>query len=71
VRYAIVIEKDSETGSYGAYAPDLPGCGVAADTLEEVVELIREAIQMHVELLRETGSEIPEPLTVVDYVEMA
>ncbi|MDX1992959.1 MAG: type II toxin-antitoxin system HicB family antitoxin [bacterium] len=71
MRYAIVIEKDSDTGSYGAYAPDLPGCGAAADTLEEVVDLIREAIQMHVELLRETGNEIPEPLTVVDYVEMA
>ncbi|MBC7871858.1 MAG: type II toxin-antitoxin system HicB family antitoxin [Chitinophagaceae bacterium] len=70
MRYAIIIEKDDDTGSYGAYAPDLPGCGAAADTLEEVIELFREAVQMHIELLRETGQPVPEPITRVDYVEM-
>lgn len=70
-RYAIVIEHDEDTGSYGAYAPDLPGCGAAADTPEEVLVLIREAIQFHVEGLRAEGLPIPQPMTTVEYVETA
>ncbi len=69
MRYAIVIERDEETGSYGAYAPDLPGCGAAADTLDEVQQLIREAIQFHIEGLRAEGLEAPEPTTIVEYIE--
>jgi predicted RNase H-like HicB family nuclease len=62
MRYAVVIEHDPETGAYGAYAPDLPGCGAAAATLEEVHMLIREAIQFHIEgLVDETPSiDLPE-----------
>jgi predicted RNase H-like HicB family nuclease len=69
MRYAIVIEHDETTKSYGAYAPDLPGCGAAAESLEEVIDLLREAIQFHIEGLREDGLPVPEPTTVVDYVE--
>jgi len=69
LRYAIVIEYDAETGSYGAYAPDFPGCGAAADTLDEVKLLIQEAIQFHLEGLVESGLPIPEPSTLVEYVE--
>jgi predicted RNase H-like HicB family nuclease len=69
LRYAIVIEKDETTGSYGAYAPDLPGCGAAADTLDEVEQLIREAVQFHLEGLRAEGLPIPEPVTKVEYIE--
>ncbi len=69
MRYAVIIEHDSETGSYGAYAPDLPGCGAAADTHEEVVQLIQEAIEFHLEGLREEGLPIPEPSTTVEYVD--
>lgn len=69
MRYAIVIEYDNETGSYGAFAPDLPGCGAAAETLDEVVALIREAIAFHIEGLRAEGLSVPEPTTTVDYVE--
>lgn len=47
MRYAIVIERGPT--SYGAYAPDLPGCVAAADTRDEVIRLIREAIQFHLE----------------------
>jgi predicted RNase H-like HicB family nuclease len=68
-RYAVIIERDEETGSYGAYAPDLPGCGAAADTPEEVLELIRETIQFHVEGLRSEGLSIPQPRTTIEYVE--
>lgn len=71
MRYAIVIEYDNKTDSYGAFAPDLPGCGAAAETLDEVVALIREAIGFHIEGLRAEGLSVPEPTTVVDYVETA
>jgi len=47
MRYAVVIEK-GET-SYGAYVPDLPGCVAVGETLEEVKQLITEAIEFHIE----------------------
>lgn len=56
-RYAVVIEQ-GET-SFGAYVPDLPGCVAAAQTVEEVERLIREAITFHIEGLRE--EELPVP----------
>jgi len=66
-RYAVVIEK-GET-SYGAYVPDLPGCVAVADTADEVERLIREAIQFHIEGLREDGAPVPEPTSRIEYVE--
>ena len=59
MKYAVVVEK-GET-SFGAYVPDLPGCIAAAETKEEVLQLIHEAIEFHVEGLREDGQPIPEP----------
>jgi predicted RNase H-like HicB family nuclease len=59
MRYAIVVE-NGET-AYGAYGPDLPGCVAAADTREEVIELIREVIEFHLEGLRADGEAIPKP----------
>ena len=67
MRYAVVIEK-GET-SYGAYVPDLPGCVAVGETREEVERLIREAIQFHLDGLREEGLPIPEPTSRVEYVE--
>lgn len=61
MKYAILIEKTDN--GYSAYAPDLPGCVAAADTRAEVEELIREAIVLHLESLREHGEPIPEPQT--------
>lgn len=57
--YAVVIEK-GET-SYGAYVPDLLGCVAVGETLEEVKALIEQAIQFHLEMLKEEGLLIPEP----------
>ena len=57
LRYAVVVEK-GET-SFGAYVPDLPGCIAAAETKEEVLRLIHEAIEFHVEGLREEASQFP------------
>ncbi len=59
MRYAVVIEKGAT--SYGAHVPDLPGCVAAANTREEVCELIREAIRLYVEALEEDGLPVPEP----------
>lgn len=58
--YAVVIEK-GET-SYGAYVPDLPGCIAVAETKEEVEALITEAIQLHLEMLREEGLPVPRAM---------
>jgi predicted RNase H-like HicB family nuclease len=69
MRYAVIIEKGSE--SYGAYVPDLPGCVAAADTREEVIALIQEAMKLHVEGLKETGHPIPEPSSAVEFVDIA
>jgi predicted RNase H-like HicB family nuclease len=67
MRYAVVIEK-SETG-YGAYVPDLPGCVAVGETEEEVSKLIREAIEFHIEGLRLAGAPVPEPTSLVGYVD--
>lgn len=69
MRYAIVIERGPT--SYGAYAPDLPGCVAAADTRDEVIRLIREAIQFHLEEMESDGLAIPEPSSSAEYVEIA
>jgi predicted RNase H-like HicB family nuclease len=64
--YAVIIER-GETG-YGAYAPELPGLGVAGDSVEEVERLIREAIPLHIEGLRANGDPVPPPSTVATVV---
>lgn len=61
MRYTVIIEK-GET-NYGAYAPDIPGCGTVADTREEVERLIREAIEFHLEGLALAGQPIPQPVS--------
>ena len=69
MRFAVILEK-GET-SFGAYVPDLPGCIAAAETKEEVQRLIHEAIEFHVEGLREDGQPIPKPSSSIEYVEVA
>jgi predicted RNase H-like HicB family nuclease len=67
-RYAVVIEHGPT--SYGAYVPDLPGCVAVAETEAEVRTLIREAIEFHLEGLRDAGEPIPEPISQMAYVEV-
>lgn len=67
-RYAIVIEKAA--ANYAAYVPDLPGCVATGATVEETERLLREAIVMHLEGMRADGLTLPEPSSVVDYVDM-
>ena len=57
-RYLVLVEK-GET-SYGAYAPDVPGCGVAGESPEEVLDLIKEALQIHLESMARDGDPMPD-----------
>jgi predicted RNase H-like HicB family nuclease len=57
MRYAVIVEEGKS--SFGAHVPDLPGCVAAADTKKEVLELIQEAIEFHIEALRADGQPIP------------
>ncbi|MDN5856944.1 MAG: type II toxin-antitoxin system HicB family antitoxin [Actinomycetia bacterium] len=61
--YAVIVER-GEDGGYGAWSPDLPGCVAAADTYDECVQLMREAIPLHVESLHAHGEPVPVPATV-------
>ncbi len=67
-RYLVVIETTS-TG-YSAYSPDLAGCVTTGATREEVERNMREAIQLHLEGLRDAACEVPEPHTYSAYVEV-
>ena len=69
MRYAIVIEKAD--GNYSAYVPDLPGCVTTGKTIEEVEKNIREAIQFHIDGLKEDGLPVPPATTLCEYVEAA
>lgn len=66
MKYLVVYEKSAS--SWGAYVPDLPGLGVAATTLDKVKELIREALEFHIEGMREHGDPIPAPAATTEYI---
>jgi len=65
-RFLIVIEDAGE--NFSAYSPDLPGCIAAGATREETEQNMYEAIQMHIEGLREDGLPIPESSAFAEYV---
>lgn len=67
--YVVIIEKGLE--GYGAYVPDLPGCVAAGDSIDEVRELIRKAIPLHLELMREHAETIPAPSSLAETVRVA
>ncbi|MBU1187966.1 MAG: type II toxin-antitoxin system HicB family antitoxin [Gammaproteobacteria bacterium] len=69
MKYAIVIER--AISNYSAYVPDLPGCVATGATFEEVEQQIREAIEFHLDGMREDGEAIPPPSSQVEYVEVA
>ncbi len=64
----VVIEKGES--SYGAYSPDVPGCVAVGDTREEAFQLFREALQGHLELMRDEHLPLPEPQSSVEYLDM-
>jgi predicted RNase H-like HicB family nuclease len=68
MEYLVVVEKGRS--SYGAYVPDLPGCVAAGETRREVLKLIRDAVKLHIEALREAGQPVPEPTSKSDVVKV-
>ncbi len=68
MKYMVVIEKGE--ASYGAHVPDLPGCIAVGQSREEVLGLIREAIELHIEGLRDAGETVPTPSSVSEYVDV-
>lgn len=68
MRYAVVIEKAE--GNYSAYVPDLPGCVATGETIEEIKQMIAEAIEFHIEGMREEGLPIPKPTSIAHEVEV-
>ena len=69
MQYAIVIEQTDT--NYSAYVPDLPGCVATGSNLEDIETHIREAIQFHLDGLREDGLPIPESKSRVNYIDIA
>ena len=68
MKYLVVVEK-SDNG-YGAYVPDLSGCVAVARTRNEVVTLIQEAIEFHIEGLKQSGSPVPMPTSQSELVDV-
>lgn len=68
MRYLVILER-SDSG-FGAYVPDLPGCIAVGETETEVRQLIREAVDFHLEGLLATGESVPEPTSISDFVEV-
>jgi len=68
MQYLVVVEKGPSF--YGAHVPDLPGCIAAGETKQEVISLIREAIEFHIEGLKRDGQPIPGPASMSELVEV-
>lgn len=68
MRYMVVIERGAT--SWGAHVPDLPGCIAVGETREEALRLVREAIEFHIDGLRQDGMPVPTPISEGDFVEV-
>jgi predicted RNase H-like HicB family nuclease len=68
VRYMVVVERGES--SWGAHVPDLPGCVAVGETREEALRLVREAIEFHIDGLKQDGSPIPAPSSESEFVEV-
>lgn len=68
-KYLVVVE-ETNTG-FSAYSPDLPGCIATGATHEEVEHEMRDAMQFHIEGLREDGQAVPEPHSYPAFCEVA
>ena len=68
MEYLVVVEKGKS--SYGAYVPDLPGCVAVGETRREVIKLIREAIELHIESMIEAGEPVPPPSSKSEFIKV-
>ena len=68
MKYLVIVEK-SDNG-FGAYVPDLPGCAAAGESREETLALIQEAIEFHIEGLKNSGAPVPTPKSQSELVDV-
>lgn len=68
MRYVVVVERGDT--SWGAQVPDLPGCIAVGESRDEVIGLIREAIDLHIEALQADGQPVPQPRSEPEFVEV-
>ena len=68
MRYMVVVEEGPK--SFGAYVPDLPGCVAVGESKEEVLQLIQEAIELHLEDIKDKGASVPQPHSYSEFVEV-
>ena len=69
MKYTVILEQGPS--SFGAYVPDLPGCVAAAETKDEVLQLITEAVELHLEDIRKQGDVPPSPHSFVETIDVA
>jgi predicted RNase H-like HicB family nuclease len=69
MEYLVILEEGPS--SVGAYVPDLPGCIAVGESRAEAMELIREAIELHIESLRENGEPVPSPHSTMEMIAVA
>lgn len=67
--YVVILESGPD--NWSAYVPDLPGCVSTGATRDEVLKNIREAIEFHIEGMKEDGEPIPAPTVVAASVSVA
>jgi predicted RNase H-like HicB family nuclease len=65
----MVIVERGET-SWGAHVPDVPGCVAVGETRQEALDLIREAISLHLQELKRAGLPIPPPTSEGEFVDI-
>ena len=68
MKYLVVVEGGNS--SFGAYVPDLPGCIAVASSRTEVMELIHDAIELHLEDLKDQGLAVPAPHSSPELLEV-
>ena len=68
MRYMVVVEECPK--SFGAYVPDLPGCVAVGESKQEVLQLIQEAIGLHLEGIKDQGASVPQPHSYSEFVEV-
>ena len=68
MRYMVVVEEGPN--SFGAYVPDLPGCVAVGESKQEVLQLIQEAIGLHLEGIKDQGASVPQPHSYSEFVEV-
>ena len=68
-KYLVVLEPASH--NWAAYSPDLPGCVATGKTRDETLRRMREAVEFHIDGLREEGLLIPEPSSSAEYLSVS